>query len=216
MNICEVKRTIPPEYENFKLEDMIGDPAIIDPIKAILNNYKANLATNEKNGVGLLLNGRMPGNGKTETAYHILDTVRSARTKWDRKTNELTRGYTNIISILASDYLSICTRFEDHFVAAVQEIKQCPFLLLDDLSPDSFKSNLAAGRVDLFSLVDYRVSFNLPTIYTSNCSTLAELEKLVGAKLYSRIAYKTTIINFSGPDVRPIITEQLQAEINEG
>ena len=213
MSLCEIKRTIPPEYENFKLDDMMGDPAIIDPIKAILTSYLKNSAVNEQNGAGLLFLGRMPGNGKTYSAYHILSQIRDERVKWDRAESKLTMGYTSIISILASDYLKYCNNFE--FTALLQDVKTCPFLLLDDLSSDAFKNNLLSGQVDLFSLVDYRVSYNLPTLYTSNCNTVDELKKLVGNKLFDRIVYKTTAINFSGPSVRPIITEQFKSEMNE-
>lgn len=214
MSLCELKRIIPPEYENFKLEDMMGDPDIIDPIKETLTNYLRNSALNEKNGVGLLFLGRMPGNGKTYSAYHILNEISKIRIKWDRRDKQLTQGYTDITSILVSDYLKYCNRFEDRFVALVQEVMTCPYLLLDDLSPDAFKKNLAQGQVDLFSLVDYRVSYNLPTLYTSNCGSLEELQKLTGDKLFDRIAYKTTVINFSGPSVRPVITERLHDELD--
>ena len=215
MNLCEIKRTIPPEYANFKLDDMLGDSIVIDPIKSVLTSYIKNSAVNEQNGVGLLLMGRMPGNGKTYSAYHVLSEINKERIKWDRLTNQLTRGYTSIVSVLASDYLKYCNRFEDGIISQIQYVLQCPFLLLDDLSADAFKNNLLSGQVDLFSLVDYRVSYNLPTIYTSNCDTVDELKKLTGPKLFDRIKYKTTVVNFSGPSVRPIITDQLNREIND-
>ena len=214
MNLCEIKRTIPPEYSNFKLDDMLGDPVVIDPIKSTLINYIKNSAVNEQNGVGLLLMGRMPGNGKTYSAYHVLSEINKDRIKWDRLTNKLTRGYTSVVSVLTSDYLKYCNRFEEDIVVQIQYVLQCPFLLLDDLSADAFKNNMQSSQVDLFSLVDYRVSYNLPTIYTSNCDTVDELKKLTGPKLFDRIKYKTTVINFSGPSVRPIITDHLITEIN--
>lgn len=214
MILNEIKRNVPPEYDNFKLEEMMGDTTIIDPIRGTLSNYLKNSALNEKNGVGLLFIGRMLGNGKTEAAYHILKEISKARVKWDRRDKQLTQGYTDFISILVCDYLKYCNRFENHFVELVQEAMTCPYLLLDELSADSFKRNLLQSQVDLFSLVDYRVSYNLPTLYTSNCESLEELKKLTGPKLFDRIAYKTTVINFSGPSVRPVITERLHDELD--
>jgi|SRR5579863_5626309 len=214
MSLCELKRIIPPEYENFKIEDMYGKPEVINPIKDTLSAYLKNSAENEKNGRGLLFIGPKTGTGKTYSAYHVLGEISKDRIKWSRDFKQLTRGYTDIASILVPDYLKHCNRFEPDSVELAQAVMTCSYLLLDELSADSFKNNLESGRVDLFSLVDYRVSYNLPTLYTSNCTSLDELKKLTGPKLFDRIAYKTTVINYSGPSVRPIITEKLRDELD--
>ena len=193
---------------------MIGDPIVIDPIKQTVEEYLKNLFVNEKNGAGLLFYGISNGTGKTYVSYYVLGKAQEGRVKWDRVEQRETVGYTKIVSIRCFDYLKYCGNFADHFVNMVQEIKTSPFLLLDELSPGAFRNNLAAGQEELGSLVDYRVRHNLPTIYTSNCENLDVLKKLVGSTLYSRIAYKAIPVNFTGPDVRPLITEQLKEELS--
>jgi hypothetical protein len=148
---------------------MIGDPIVIEPIKQTVNEYLKNLLVNEKNGAGLLFYGISNGTGKTELSYYVLAKAQEARVKWDRLGQKESVGYSKITAIRCFDYLKYCGNFEEYFVAMVQEIKTSPFLLLDELSPGAFRNNMAAGQEELASLVDYRVSFNLPTIYTSNC-----------------------------------------------
>ena len=214
MRLCEIKTQVPDEYKNFNIVDMIGDPIVTEPIKQTVNDYLKNLFTNEKNGAGLLFYGISNGTGKTEIAYYVLGKAQEGRVKWDRIEQRETVGYTKITYIRCFDYLKYCGNFAEHFVNMVQEIKTSPFLLLDELSPGAFRNNMAAGQEEIASLVDYRVSFNLPTVYTSNCENLDVLKKLVGSTLYSRIAYKATPVNFTGPDVRPLITEQLKEELS--
>jgi DNA replication protein DnaC len=210
---CDVKTVIPDEYKNFQLDEMIGDPVVIDPIKLTITDYLKNLSVNEKNGAGLLLYGVSNGTGKTWIAYYILRQVEGSRVKWSRQEQKEERGYTQITSIRCFDYINLATNFQESHVNAVQFIKTCPFLLFDELSPSAFKNNSGAAQEYLASLIDYRVSFNLPTIYTSNCENLDVLKKLVGPTLYSRITYKATPVNFTGPDVRPLITEQMKEEL---
>jgi DNA replication protein DnaC len=212
-SLSALRRVIPDEYRNFELEDMMGDPVVIEPIKATVKDYVENLNRNEKNGASLLIYGTANGTGKTWVAYYVLKKAQEPRLKWSREEQVDKVSCTNVVSIRCFDYIKYATNFDPNFFAATEYIKTCPFLLLDELSPGAFKNNSTIAQEELTSLIDHRVSFNLPTIITSNCADLAALKLLTGPTLFSRLTYKATPVNFTGPDVRSVITKQLKEEL---
>lgn len=210
MKLCEIKTQIDPEYLNWELSDWIGDDAITNPIKEIITSYVNNLADNEKNGAGLILHGNAAGTGKTQVAWYVMSKVKEIRNRWARDIQQFAPGYTDIVKISCKDYLFYSTSFE--YIPQIQQLKTASFLLLDEVSPIAF-SNLEKGRSDLWSLIDYRISSNLPTIYTSNCETDEAFKNLLGPTVFSRIGFKNTFVAFSGLDVRPKITKKLAEEM---
>lgn len=56
--------------------------------------------------------------------------------------------------------------------------------------------------LQLYSIINNRMFANKSNIFTSNCTTSAKLDELVGAKLSSRIWNTSEIIEFKGGDAR--------------
>lgn len=84
------------------------------------------------------------------------------------------------------------------YYAMERRTKDAPFAVLDDIG---VRSATEAFRADLHSIVNYRVSNALPTVYTSNV-LLADLAQVFDARLADRVREQCAEIVFVGGSKR--------------
>ena len=72
-------------------------------------------------------------------------------------------------------------------------------LILDDVAVTGLTQ---FDYLQLFSLVDQRMLANKSIIFTSNITSLADLEKSIGSRLASRIWNNSEVIEIRGGDMR--------------
>ena len=154
------------------------------------------------------------GTGKTTTAsailhdYIVADYLGSLKAgrqpsqcpaffldvnEWQTLYNGFSRS--NIPSDIAEQY-------SRPYYARMEKAKRTPFVVLDDIG---VRSSTPGFFGDLHTIINYRVTNGLPTIYTSNIP-VEELETVFDRRFYDRVRDKkqTGIIEFKGESQRGV------------
>ena len=180
---------IPPRLANFNFEHFRLDyysHTKIDPVKktsfydsaaltlAAAKNFIASYQTNPHTE-GLLLTGQV-GSGKTFLACCIANTlIKADKTVLFIAVPDLldqikaTYDMRNDTSVTESDLLDTA--------------KEVPLLILDDLGAHNYTD---WSRNKLFSIINHRLNYLLPTIITTNIN-LENLEQFLGDRTTSRL-----------------------------
>lgn len=141
-------------FKNMYTDDKARLP-IIKYFKEFMEDYKK-----EKKPKGIYLTGSF-GSGKT---YLIASLF-----------NEMAKKGISSILIYFPDFLTdLKSSFQTNFKEMLDEVKQTPLLLLDDIGAENV-SNWSRDEI-LGPILQYRMENYLPTFFTSNL-TLEELEK---------------------------------------
>jgi DNA replication protein DnaC len=132
-------------------------------------------------GRTLILEGPT-GTGKSWSLWKSVETL--VRNGW--------RGRWEIIN--ATDFADIIKPPVD--TARLLRLRECEFVAFDDLGAWRINEWVAEN---LYGIVDYRWSNELPIVAASN---LPELERLLGDRIGSRLKEQQTRIRLGGPDRR--------------
>ena len=96
----------------------------------------------------------------------------------------------------------IAEKYSRPYYEAMEKAKKTPFVVLDDLG---LRQASDAFRADLHTIINYRVTNGLPTVYTSNIP-VEELETVFDRRFYDRVRDKkqTAVIAFKGESQRGV------------
>lgn len=158
-----------------------------------LKQYAKNLVTRVSQGEGLYLWSKHPGTGKTSIACLLL--LKELKHTWYSAVMEDIRTpvlYLNTVELM-DKLRSSMNRPDEDFTDLWDEqfTNRAPkLLLLDDIGAEKPSEWV---RERLYSLINYRVSNRLATIFTSNCPP-TQLEEQVGPRIASRIFATSNLV----------------------
>lgn len=212
---------IPKEYEYITVNNA---PCRLDQVeayklvKAYISTFTRQFDDNGEKVKSLYLFSESPGTGKTTTASAILNAwlainyignvarnrfaTRSGQpaqrpayfldvNEWQTLYNGFNRG--NIPREIAEPKAR-------EYYAMMERAKSAPFAVLDDIG---VRDCTEAFRGDLHDVINHRVSYGLPTVYTSNIP-ITELADVFDQRLYDRIRDNCIVINFVGKSKRGV------------
>lgn len=190
---------IPDEYIDQTVERLPSDRENID----VLRNF-VSIAKKRKPKNGLYLYSALTGNGKTEAACAVAQSLIVDRTKRAIATGKPIRQVVQFVN--TTDLLDMLRRAMDdetevERVRALQRrIEQAEFVVLDDLGAER-PSEWVAER--FYSIINgiWNRRDRQTLLVTSNV-TLQALEMRLGARVRSRIEGLTAVLEFIGSDKR--------------
>ena len=166
----------------------------LDSFRKLLE-YRQNIVENVEEGKNLYLFSKTTGNGKTSWATKIINEFIRKKVFSINITNLV--YYVNTPDLLEELRLGYET---GEYKNIMEKVKTAKLVLFDDIGAE--KSN-AWVRERLYTIINYRISEGLSTIYTSNLS-IEELQINLGIRVGSRLRENTTIIELVGKDKRGI------------
>lgn len=192
------KTNIPKPYTRARLRDL----QLTAPVYMRIRPYLEKLWDNVNEGQGLYLWSPTTGNGKTTIA--CIAAIRYLGFSVDEEPFE-TSGR-RVYFLNTPEFLeSLRKSFNspdadlDRLLSELKDPRLAPkVLVMDDIGAEN-PSQWVIER--LYSLINFRVSNGLTTIYTSNIS-LDEIESRLGPRVRSRIEGSTIEIKFIGKDMR--------------
>ena len=188
---------IPLRYLSLKLTDLkLAEEA------AEITRYMANIRDLVNEGKGLYAYGTQTGTGKTSICCIILIRYLFRSLLEDPYNTDNRRVfYINTTEFLDRIRKSFNNKDQelDGVLEELMDIDHAPKLILfDDLGAEK-PSDWVRER--LYTLINFRVSNNLASLYTSNQS-LAHLHPRIGSRIVSRLEGSAKQIEFTGPDHR--------------
>ena len=135
-----------------------------------------------------------PGNGKTSWAIKLLQTYFHYTAQGN---------YENLkgMFVNTTDLLLRLKDFSNPLPSNYRyNLENVDLVVFDDIATFGSMSNY--DYTQLFSIINNRIAAEKSNIFTSNITTLPELEKILGARLASRIYNTSEIIELKGMDMR--------------
>ena len=158
-----------------------------------LANIRENIVDFVDSGKNLYICGATTGNGKTSWAIKMLQTYFHYVAEGSLFT---VRG----MFVSVPDLLLRMKDFNNPLKNEYKEnLKSCDLLILDDIAVTGLSQY---DYLQLFTLVDSRISAGKSMIFTSNNQSLKDLEIAVGERLASRIWCNSKVIVIKGGDMR--------------
>ncbi|WP_060210217.1 hypothetical protein [Sporosarcina koreensis] len=198
---------LPKEYRNLTLANSPareGQPKIYDS----LERYAATFGGDDVKSVYLW--SESPGTGKTTTASALLNEY-IARTYIEalRKGEQPAQVLAYFLDVNAWQELytgftrpnipqSIAEANSRPYYRQMEKAKLAPFAVLDDIGVRNASDGF---RGDLHTIINYRVTNGLPTVYTSNLP-IEEMADVFDTRLYDRIRDNCGVIPFGGESKR--------------
>lgn len=170
-----IKDYLPKDFENIDNE-----------LYRILENWHIDL------DFGICLIGGT-GNGKTRALLSILNKiVTSLSYDYIDSINHLIWvNYNELNSVLKKDIIEGESAF-------FKKLKTVQFLFIDDIGSNK---NTDWNNDNLYSILDNRINFSLPTFFSSN-NSLSKIKEELGDRLFSRILGLAVIYEIKGKDRR--------------
>ena len=178
-------------------------------IYELLEKYVETFAGKERIK-SLYLWSESPGTGKTTTASalaneYIIRNYLSALKAGEQPTQ--IPAYFLDVNEWQTDYNEfnrprvpepIAEKAAAKYYRAMEKAKEAPFAILDDIGVREASEGF---RGDLHAIINYRVTNELPTVYTSNLP-VEEMARVFDARLYDRIRDMAGVIEFAGESKR--------------
>ena len=158
-----------------------------------LSEFRRYIDFNVVNGNNLYLCSKYTGNGKTSWAIKILQTYLNIGCEGN---------YEHLLGMFVStpQLLLKLKDFDNPLPYSYKsQLTNVDLVVWDDIAVSGM-SNF--DYTQLFTYIDSRLLSEKANIFTSNCSTRDELEKVIGNKLASRIWDTSKVITLFGKDRR--------------
>lgn len=180
-------------FESFSLDfyNSAGSPNHKDNALKALNAAKEFVARccREAHGLGLLFTGKV-GTGKTFLAAAVANAL------MEKELQVLFLVVPDLLDELRATYDKKAETTELDLLDTARGI---PILILDDLGAHNYTE---WTRNRLYSIVNYRLNQQLPTVITSNLN-LQEMEEYLGERTTSRLLQMTRVFRLSSElDIR--------------
>ena len=144
-------------------------------------------------GKNLYICSKQPGNGKTSWAIKMLHTYfhYTAHGNYDNL-----KG----MFVLTSDLLLRLKDFNNPLLKSYREnLENVDLVIWDDIAVTGISQY---DYTQLYTILDKRILAEKSNIYTSNLTTVEELQDILGARLASRVYNTSEVIQFEGKDMR--------------
>lgn len=82
----------------------------------------------------------------------------------------------------------------------IEQIKEIDLVIFDDIATQDKLTPFEYNQ--LLMIIDYRLLSKKSCIFTSNLTTIVDLEKSLGARLASRVYGSSKVVEFTGKDMR--------------
>ncbi|MEC0369999.1 DNA replication protein [Paenibacillus chibensis] len=207
--------SIPADYQKATLQNSParGDQAAAyKVIDAYVNTFQRQFSEESERIKSLYLYSESPGTGKTTSAAAILNEyiVRHFIGSVQRNRQALDRpGYfldVNAWQELYTEFTrphvpeDIAGPASREYYRQMQHARLAPFAVLDDIG---VRAATDGFRGDLHSVINYRVTNGLPTVYTSNVA-IGELAQVFDKRLADRVRDMCGVVEFKGGSKRGI------------
>ena len=144
-------------------------------------------------GKNLYICGSTPGNGKTSWAIKMLQT-------YFHYVSEGNIFNVKGMFVSVPDLLLKMKDFSNPLSNDYKEnLKNCDLLILDDIAVTGLSQY---DYLQLFTLVDGRMLAGKSIIFTSNITSVRDLECVIGARLASRVFGNSLVVEIKGGDMR--------------
>ena len=158
-----------------------------------LSEFRKNIDFNVDNGKNLYLCSKYTGNGKTSWAIKILQSYFNLRCEGN---------YEHLLGMFVSTpQLLLKLKDFNNPVSSTykKQLASVDIVVWDDIAVSGMSNY---DYTQLFTYIDGRLLAEKTNIFTSNCSSREELEKIIGNKLASRIWDTSEIVTLFGKDRR--------------
>lgn len=187
-----------------------SQPQVYRAVEAYVRTFGRQFAPDADRIKSLYLYSESPGTGKTTTACavlneyvrrHYLGSLQRNRqplqqpayfldvNEWQSLYNEFNRSH------VPQD---VAERAAREYYRRLTNAKQAPFAVLDDIG---VRQATEGFRGDLHSVINYRVTNAMPTVYTSNLP-IEDMAAVFDARLYDRMRDQCAVLHFAGESKR--------------
>lgn len=187
-----------------------SQPKVYRTVDAYVRTFDRQFEPDADRIKSLYLYSASPGTGKTTTACavlneyvrrHYLGSLQRHRqplqqpayfldvNEWQSLYNEFNRSH------VPQD---VAERAAREYYRRLTNAKQVPFAVLDDIG---VREATEGFRGDLHSVINYRTTNALPTVYTSNLP-IEEMAAVFDARLYDRMRDQCAVLHFAGESKR--------------
>lgn len=200
---------IPADYRSITMKNSPvreSQPHIYTPLDRYVALFKRHLGGGERSK-SLYLWSASPGTGKTTTAVAVLNAWLAAEylhaVTNGQQPPPTTAVFLDLNELQTRYNLATMTRDEAELKRIGNDIKRAQsasFAVVDDIG---VRDATEAFRAYVHSVINYRVSNALPTVYTSNYD-ISEMSRVFDARLYDRIRDQCAVMPFGGGSNRGI------------
>ena len=179
------------EHKELRLDQSKVDKKVFESLKNIENSISSFVS----GGNNLYIFSSITGNGKTSWAVRLMQEF--FNTIWP-ESDLVCRGlFISVPRYLLSLKQNIQQK-SDYLERINNRVYSADLVIWDDIGT---KVATSFEHENLLSIIDYRMTCNLSNIFTSNLSPDL-LKDFAGDRLFSRIIYNSTCIEFKGLDKR--------------
>lgn len=158
-----------------------------------LADIRENIEDFVEQGKNLYICGATPGNGKTSWAIKMLQT-------YFHYVAEGNMFEVKGMFVSAPDLLLRLKDFNNPLKNEYKEnLKSCDLLILDDIAVTGLSQY---DYLQLFTLIDNRMLAGKSIIFTSNITSMRELNDVIGERLASRVWCNSIVVEIKGGDMR--------------
>ena len=158
-----------------------------------LSNIKKSIVDYVETGHNLYICGNNPGNGKTSWAIKLLQSYFHHKAHGNYE--HLLGMYVSTVELLLK-----LKDFNNPLPARYKELLETVDVVVwDDIAITGISQY---DFTQLYSIINNRIFAEKANIYTSNITNSAQLEKVLGSRLASRIYGASEIIELKGMDMR--------------
>jgi len=159
-----------------------------------LATIKQNIKTFVDNGNNLFITSHTTGNGKTSWAIKLM--LKYFDEIWAGNGFKCRGIFIHVPTLLSK--LKDFNNLDEYYEQLKDKIPTVDLVIWDDIGASTLS---AYDYSQLLTLLDQRINNNKSNIFTSNY-LVTELDKILGAKLVSRVCNTSNFVEFKGGDKR--------------